>query len=260
MLSKIEDISKTVKRIERSEDERGWRWYEVDGVKLISVTQVLDVIQHYQLSNWFKNNSANKIQKVKDETANFGSSMHKIVEIDLQNDQFGTNKKINLDDPLQNPELAKAYGNWIDTKIKNEIKSTHTETMVYSLKYGFAGQLDLIGSFKFTKKANLHRTHAVQDLKTGRFSIKTGWQIAAYRRAAIEMGLGDENLGMVGIGIHRDGTPGQPFEYEHIEFCERQFLYALQNFKGLYFNELAKLKWPYLKQDAVEMYFKERKI
>lgn len=188
--TKIEENSKPVKRIERGEDERGWRWYEVDGVKLISVTQVLDVIQHFQLSNWFKNNSANKIQKVKDATASFGSSMHKIVEMDLQNDQHGTEKKITID----NPELAKGYENWTKLKNDNHIQSTHTETMVYSLKYGFAGQLDSIGTFKFKNPPNAHRTHAVQDLKTGRFSIKTGWQIAAYRRAAIEMGIADKIL------------------------------------------------------------------
>lgn len=254
-MNTLETIKKSVKQIDRSEDTRGWRWYEVDGVKLISVTQVLDVIQHYQLTNWFKNNSSNKIQKTKDSTADFGHVLHKAVEIDLQNDQHQTQKKIILDNPIQ----AQGFENWQKLKTDCQIVSTHTETMVYSLKYGFAGQLDLIGTFKFKKPSNLHRTHAVQDLKTGRFSIKTGWQIAAYRRAAIEMGLANEDIGMVGIGVHRDGSPGQAFEYEHIDFCERQFLYALQNFKGLYFNELAKMNWPYLKQDAVEMYFNERK-
>lgn len=255
MNKKIKELDSTVKRIERSEDSRGWRWYEVDGVKLISVTQVLDVAQHYQLANWFKNNSANKIQKTKEKTADFGSSLHKIVEIDLQNDQHGTDKKIEINEPT----LAKGYENWLKVKTENHIQSTHTETMVYSLQYGFAGQLDSIGTFKFKKPANLHRTHAVQDLKTGRFSIKTGWQIAAYRRAAIEMGIGDENLGMVGVGVHRDGSPGQAFEYEHIDFCEQRFFYCLEVFKGLYFNELSKMNWPYLKQDSVQQYY-QRKI
>lgn len=250
----VEEKKVTVNRIERSEDERGWRWYEVNGVKLISVTQVLDVIQHYQLTNWFKNNSANKIEKTKTLTGDFGTHMHKIVEMDLQNDQNKTDKKILID----SPELSKGFENWNKVKTENQIASTHTETMVYSLENGYAGQLDLIGTFKFTKPANAHRTHAVQDLKTGRFSIKTGWQIAAYRRAAIEMGLVDETCGMVGIGIHRDGTPGKPFEYEHIDFCERRFLYALESFKGLYFNELAKMKWPYLMKDCVETYYKEK--
>lgn len=239
-----------VKRIERESDSRGWRWYEVDGVKYISVTQVLDVIQHFQLTNWFKNNSANKIQKTKDVTADFGSSLHKIIELDLQN------KPIVVDQP----ELKASYDQWITLKKEKFIQATHTETIVYSTKYGFAGQLDFIGTYKFEKSCNAHRTYAVQDLKTGRFSIKTGWQLAAYRMAAIERGIADDSYGMVGIGIHRDGTPGKPFEYEHIEFCERQFLYALQNFKGLYFNDLAKMEWPYLKRDAVEEYYNERKV
>lgn len=244
----IKESVKDVKRIERGEDSRGWRWYEVDGIKLISVTQVLDVIQHFQLTNYFKNNSANKIQKTKDSTGQFGSTLHKMVEMDLQD------KKITIEEPA----LQRGFENWSKVKEENHITATHTETMVYSLKYGFAGQLDYIGTFQFKKKANLHRTHAVQDLKTGNYSIKTGWQLAGYRRAAIEMGLADESIGMVGIGVHRDGSPGQPFEYEHLDFCERQFLYALQNFKGLYFNELAKLQWPYLKKDAVELYYKEK--
>jgi len=223
------------------DDVDGFRWYEVDGVKYISVTQVLDVAQHFKFNNWLKNNSKNKIEKVKKETAHIGTQLHKLVEMDL-------NRETDFEIP---PELNQPFYNWKQVQSKHDIQALMTEQLVVSKKYGYAGTLDMVIRGCFEK---VQKTFSVADLKTGFFSIKAGWQIAAYRNALIEMpnAYTQDNLGMVGIQIHRDGSKVNVFEYEHVHPCFEAFLNCLEIFKMLYFNKLNKLEWPYLKKSSLK--------
>jgi hypothetical protein len=59
---KIEEL---VGGVTRYNDQNNVRWYENNGKKYISVTQVLDCFVPPQLKNWFKNNSAKAIDKKK---------------------------------------------------------------------------------------------------------------------------------------------------------------------------------------------------
>lgn len=222
------------------DDVDGFRWYEIDGRKYISVTQVLEVAQHFKLTNWFKNNSKSKIEKTKEQTAALGTKLHELVERDLKHEE-------NLDVPQ---ELTQAFRNWKLKQHEYQLQALVTEQTVLSKKYGYAGKLDMIVSGDFKE---IKTPFAVGDLKSGRFSIKTGYQLAAYRNAVIEMpnGYTQDNLGMFGIQIHRDGSEPKVFEYQHHHYCFERFLYCLEIFKGLYYNKLKKMQWPYLEHDAV---------
>lgn len=223
------------------DDVDGFRWYQIGGKKYISVTQVLEVAQHFRLSNWLKNNSKNKVEKTKKETAQLGTDLHKLVELDL-----------NHEEPKEiRPELMNAFANWKKVKSEYEIGALLTEQTVVSDKYGYAGTVDMLIQGRFPK---VNKPFAVADLKTGFFSVKAGYQIASYRQAIIEgkNAYTEDNTGMVGIQIHRDGSKVNVFEYEHNHYCFERFLYSLELFKGLYFSKLKKMGWEYLEKDSVK--------
>lgn len=75
--------------------------------------------------------------------------------------------------------------------------------------------------------------------------------MAAYRRMAIENKLVDESCGLYGLQVNRETAEVKAFKYEHIDFVELEFFSALQVFKGIYFNKLKKLEWPWLQQRSV---------
>lgn len=238
-------------RIQRIEDDEGIRWYEDVGTgrKYISVTHVLSYATHPKLKNWFVNNSKNKIAKVLEKSSNLGTILHSLVENDL------SNKPIIIDQ-IKYPELSvdelfglkKAFDNWLITKSDHQIEATHTELMICSDEFGYAGSLDILGLFDGRP--------AIMDLKTGRYDVKAGWQMAAYRRAVIEAGLSDETLGMVGIQIKRDGLEANTFVYSHYDFCFNKFLACMELFKAFNFYKLDKMGWPWLKQ-KVNFYIEE---
>jgi hypothetical protein len=223
-------------------DEKGFRWYEREGKRYISVTQVLDVAQHKTLTNWFKNNSKAAIEKKVTSAADIGTRLHKLVENDLKH---GLSIKELY---TGNEDVKPAIDNWLQKKQEYNIKALLTEQIVWSDKYGFAGTLDMFITGNFNKQYN------VADLKTGTYSIKTGWQVAAYRQAFIEtQKYKREEVGCVGISIHRDGRPPNIFEYQHYESCFKAFLQCLGIFKALYFNQLK--DWEYLTKDHLKEYY-----
>lgn len=230
-------------RIQRIEDDDGIRWYQDvgTGLKYISVTHVLSYAVHPKLKNWFVNNSKNKINKILERSSNIGTILHSIIENDLSS-------KPNVIDRIKYPEcsdeeiasLKKAFENWLVQKTDHEISATHTELVVCSDEFGYAGSLDILGTFDGKP--------ALMDLKTGRYDVKAGWQMAAYRRAVIEAQLADESLGMVGIQVKRDGLEANTFIYSHYDFCFNKFLACMELFKAFNFYKLEKMNWPWLKQ------------
>lgn len=227
-----------VDQIVREEDSDGWRWYTRGDQRFISVTQVLDVASHQRLNAWRTNNSKNKIQKTMQATAKIGTEIHDLVERDLKGQKVDELPEL-LDVPFQE---------WKTLKEEKNIKALLTEQTVVSEKYGFAGSLDIFGTGNFRKPFN------VMDLKTGYYSVKAGWQMAAYRQAFLEQNkYSPDEVGMVGIQVHRDGGKVNVFEYEHYDFCLRTFLSCLEVFKGMYFTKLKKMEWPWLTQPALNL-------
>lgn len=214
-------------------DKNGFQWYSFD--KSIQpdqivprVTSVLDIAVPEKLKNYFTNNSKAKQKKTLDVAANFGTRLHEAVEKDLKNEPH------TLD-----VDLEDAFFRWGNIRDQYNIKAFKTEIQVHSKKEGYAGTVDIIGEFDGKP--------CVMDLKTGFYSVKAGWQMAAYRRAAIEMGIIDDSYGMVGISVpRRNGEDPKPFVYEHIDFCELAWLSCFQTWKALYFSKLNKMKWKWL--------------
>lgn len=220
--------------LHRFTDVDGWRWYAESeehyqaGDCYISVTQVLDHIVHHKLKSYFQKNSYNFQLKHKEKTANVGTAIHEAIEADLQGQT-----------PTLTPETEKAFTAWKRFKKKYDIAAKYVELSVYHPTKRYAGTVDILGSFKPENSDRL--ATAVMDIKTGRFGIKTGWQLAAYYHALKELGYAPD--GMVGLSIKRTGEPGTPFVYQHIDSCYKAFLASLYTFKMLYYNKLAKMNW-----------------
>lgn len=227
-------MNATLKIEDRFTDENGFRWYGIPGENTpISVTTILEPITPKSLSNWYKKNSENKIAKVMTATSNFGSEGHELFE------------KILTKQDVVIPETHKVHvENFKTWAAENKVEPIACERPVISMKLGFAGTADFIGY--------VNGKIVIADWKTTRsYSIKNGWQLSAYRLAAIEEGIVDDTCGMIGVQISRETGEVKAFNYEHIDFCEHAFRCAFDTWKALYFTKLNKLNWKYLKERAV---------
>lgn len=221
-------------------DIDGTRWYLKGDQKYISVTEVISVPKAYKLQNYYKKNSANKIQKTMETTADFGSQLHKLVEFDLKG------IKVTID----NPALAKCFDNWLKVKENHKISAIETEKAVVSDLYGFGGRLDILGM--------IDGALCVIDLKSGFFDNLVGLQLAAYRQGLIEAGY-YHDIGLRGLQIHRDGREPTIFPFTHLDWCIEHFLDSLETWKHLNFTKLDSMQWPHLKQHALKQYFSSDK-
>lgn len=224
-------------KLERITDSDGWRWYyrETDDDTparwMISVTQILSPVVHERLQSWFKKQDYGAQEKKRKETADIGTLLHDLIAADLRGE------KRDIPDNVKD-----AFENWQVLKGDYDITASVIETPMCSDLYGFAGTPDLIGTYEGKR--------AVLDIKTGAYSIKTGWQLAAYRQMWQEQT--GEKLSMVGLQIHRDGEIAKPFVYEYLDECWLAFLSCLNVWRMLYFNKLKKQEWSWLHVPLVQ--------
>lgn len=214
-------------------DARGWRWY---GDK-ISVTTILQLaVAKPQLMHWLKNNSANKIEKTKEQTAAFGTKTHSLFEAILK----GEKPEV----PETHKKVVESFNKFIT---EYDFKPTMIEVRVWSANHGYAGTMDCLGMIK----GKLY----VIDWKTSRsFSATFGLQLAAYRLAAIEMGIAPPEVGMGIVKFDRETGEPKIFLYEHIEAVEHAYLCALDLFKHLNFHYLKSLGWKWLEERSLKRY------
>lgn len=228
------------------QDVDGWRLY--DGK--YSVTTIIEnTVANPKLMSWFKKNSEAKTTKVSEETAGFGTLGHELVAKYLSGEAYTV------------PEThAKHMASFLEWATINDLKATHTEVYLESESLGYAGTCDFIGTVRGKP--------FILDWKfSKRFKVTYGAQLAAYRLAAIEMGLVDESCGMAGVqvdsisgvvkhfayvpeslGIYTDPITGEATKYEHktIEFQTHFFKSILEVFKCNYFNKLKAANWRWL--------------
>lgn len=211
--------------MEKTTDGDGWRYY---GTK-ISVTTILsNTIANPKLSEWYKNNTVKKIETVRSTTASFGTEAHKYFEKLLLNE--------NCEPAAEHRIHVNNFNKWREA---HDVKALHVEKTLESDSKGFAGTCDFIGF--------IDGKVYIADWKTSRrYNITNGYQLGAYRLAAIEMGLVDDSCGIMGVQIDRNTAEIKTFEYEHIDFVEDAFLNTLDLFKAVYFHKLKKLEWPWL--------------
>lgn len=229
-------LPSTVNPLERWEDPDGWRWYKRDGKLYISVTKVLDVAVPESLQNWWKKNTPKAIDKKSGAALTHGSTLHNALET------YVKTKVV----PEGSRDFIEQFIAWAAF---TGLELEQSEVAVASDELGHAGTLDLLGTLKGKPM--------ILDLKTGRnYGIKTGYQLAAYKYAWEEM-TGTFGYGMAGIHATLQDTILTPdgeqqvyafklFEYEHMEFCLQRFLCCLEVWRGLYFNKLKALEWPWL--------------
>lgn len=219
-------------QIVRDEDQDGWRIYRVNGKPHLSVTLILSCVVHERLKKWFINNSKNAVNKKSSETAKIGSDIHKMVEDSA------------IDPSAPVPDALKGHAEqWERIRDEYQIRPIQSEFMVHH-PHGFAGQVDLYADSKFGK--------TIFDVKTGRTTVQAGWQMAAYRLAALSMGMPVDAMAV--ISIPRDGSKAKVFKYEHIDFCTQRFLSTFECFKGLYWSKLDKMGFEQWKEFSPEGY------
>lgn len=215
----------------RRSDEQGWRWY---GNK-ISVTTVLDqAVANPKLNQWFKKTSEKQIEKVRTETAKFGTDLHDYFEKVL------TGQPLGRIDPKYQPHID----TFLAWRKQHRVKPLHCELSLCSEDLGIAGTCDFVGE--------IDGVMVVADWKTStKYKVTYGWQLAGYRHMVAEnLGL---DTGMVGLQINRRTALPEMFTYQHYDWCDRRFKAALEVFKGLYFSKLDKIGWPWLRKDALGM-------
>lgn len=185
-------------------DSDGWRWYQIDGKRYVSVTKVLDMYVPDQLKKWYIKNSSNAVKKKKEETASIGSEIHNQVH-------QGKDERYN--------HLAKTLG----------FETLRSEFVVRS-KHGWAGQADRL--VKYGGKTYL------LDVKSGRFGPSAGSQMAAYSLALEEEGTRVDGIAVV--SIPRD--PGENagfFDYsKNFENCKYAWCVAFDYFKFMNYKKL----------------------
>lgn len=224
------------------------RWYVDGSSRLLSVTTILDKgtpTPEKRKEYYLKNDKATVDANLK-QAGMFGTQAHEYFEKLLKGQEFNP-----LETHLDHVEL---FRTWINS---HNVKPIELEKTVYSEEFGYAGTCDFIGHYTTCAdpkccRSDIGESLVVADWKTSnQFSITFGWQLAAYRYAAIEMDIVGSDVGMIGVQLPRMGGAPKTFRYEHYDFCFKRFLGALDMVKGMYFNQLNKLEWPYLKKDAL---------
>ena len=231
-------------KITQKKDENNFRWYSVDGTDYLSVTTALDIISTQEDKDFLLNVTRDKYNDIMANTAEIGTKIHDAVEYAYKNSILSPKDCEHISkDAL--PALA-IYQDFVESK---GIKHIQHEVPVYSKRYGYAGTLD--GIIEINGKKYIY------DLKTGRFHYKHGFQVQAYRRAAIEMGICDESVGTCLIYCHRSGErPIAFYSHKQHDFLFEQFLACLWLHQGLYPKEWGKLKGsPYQWQNPNREYF-----
>lgn len=139
-------------------------------VWLPAVSTGLDIYQASSLRSWYGRVGLQEAERVKNQAGTWGSQAHSLIDYLSRGGKIETWDGI--DEPVRNSLRA-----WVRWTIQAKFKPIHAEMIVYSLKWGYAGTLDTVGTFD--------RDLGIADYKTGKgFLSPLGLlQLAAYDRA-----------------------------------------------------------------------------
>jgi len=206
--------------------------YLIDGIEepLISVTTILGVIDKPQLLWWAAQTAAeialedpsktarecaSGIYKKRDRAGDRGSDVHGIIA-------GGKYNKKDMGEDIVG--YINAY-----EKFRSMMPSTSIlkESIVFSKKWGYAGQLDRLMKMADGKVW-------VVDFKTNKSGIfaETGLQLSAYKHALLEMGRVKKIDGLAGVHLTRDGEwKFMEFQDQLKPFLAAKALYEWKNIK-----------------------------
>lgn len=169
----------------------------VDGIEVPTVTQVLDLVgDKIGLQLWYGKHGIAECQRVKRESAEFGTKVHGLVEsslrglpVTIDNDRAG--------------DCARLILQWVQ---ETKLQPLHIEPELSSREYLYVGHPDVIG--RFGENGPLF----VLDWKTSNhIDDNYALQIAAYAQAHYEMtGEKVERGGIVRVS--KDPTKAKQFE------------------------------------------------
>ena len=241
------------------------RFYEVDGVRLPSVTHILGCIGKPALINWAANQEraactdaaadlyldlcktppmsrtsflatlSGRIGKQKahrkelEKAGEIGSQVHELIEWNLRQ-QLG--QKVGPE-PKVVDDAQWAFMAWEDWSQSVSLKPRHVEQIVFSKQYGYAGTMDLL--------ADVNGVLTLIDFKTSKSIYPEAFlQTAAYMKAIEEMGHLVPQAGVV-VRLPKNQTD-PAFETRPVPDADelfRVFLSVIELWKWSYANEEA---------------------
>lgn len=136
--------------------------YTLDGVRLPSVTQILKRLsaEAYRFVD----------RGVMEAAAALGTAVHKLIELDVA----GT-----LDEDALDARLVPYLNSWRQFRFTSGFEPVYSEQLVHSERFGYAGQLDLLGRFG-------KRWALVDAKRCAQVPITAGPQTAGYELAVRE--------------------------------------------------------------------------
>jgi len=140
---------------------------------LPAVSTVLGIYESPSLRTWYGKMGLQEAERIRDQAAAWGSQSHELIAYMIPGGKIDKEAWAGIPEPTKNS--IRAWVRWLQA---TKFKPAHAETVVYSLKYGYAGTLDAVGQFG--------RLWGMADWKTGKglFPTALGFmQMASYQRA-----------------------------------------------------------------------------
>ena len=180
-------------------------WYLIKGKKYTRVTKVNSIIAKPELNSWYARQGMDAAKKTMKTRADFGSLMHKSIEVLLKGEEIHTENydKLLIDD-------LELFREW---QKENDVEVEAIEQHLWSDKYLYAGTCDCI--------AKVNGKLLILDWKTSKAIYPEYFlQLAAYVMAFEEQ----TGIKVKGVGIlrMRDGKK---------EFIEKSYAEIKQEFE-----------------------------
>ena len=164
------------------------RYYEVQGRLLPSVTTVQGVVRNPFLMKWEGRVGNEMAKAVMDSTSEYGQHIHDLTAL---MDMTGGGLDVIGTPPEGMEKQLLNYAKWTAAQVARVVE---VETVVFSLRFGYAGRLDRV----FRLKGD--RLPSVWDIKTGTLRAISRAQTAAYKHAYKEMtGEAIGRRGLIGV-------------------------------------------------------------
>lgn len=211
------------------------RMYKIGEDYYFGVTSICDYATAKDLQSWMTNNTKAHVEKKQNEGKKRGSDLHMYFQKYFTGEDFQIPK-----------EYEMAFDNFIDLVQKHSIKVHKSEFVVRNDLCGYAGQVDAFG------EAN--GKPCILDWKTGKRSGRmTSPQIAAYRKAYMQMNPELKECGLAFLHVPADGVEAKFFEVENIAAVTHAFAAAFDMVRFLRYYDLKAMNWKWLGTKATQL-------